>query len=588
MSFNIHTFKKVIAGKFALLMMFFLAQAVSAMADTKLYMEDFSIAAGETKEVALILDNDQDATVLEVHIDLPAGLQYVDESVSKTDRVKGRGAEVQASTQTGQLVIVVTDATIAAGKGAVITFELTRTGLIDGEYEIPITNIVVSDADAKQLNTVEETTVKVEAVGLKDCFFTAAESLEVVEGNEYQIDVNLTNYGVNNLSAFQGILTLPEGLELVPGEEGKFIYTDRIPAKAEFKFQEEEGYITFVLSSSQNYMITGEEGVFFSFKVKATEDLAENTEILLSDLRVAATTGQSAAAPDVKISVYNASILAAAKQALADEIAAATTLLGEADQTVEPGLSLSEAIAAAQIILEDEESTTEVVNAAVETLKAAEEEFTKGAYNEGVIYSWESPEGTPIEMGGTIAYVNGDGDRLNYLNSGYYTICLNGKKANLNDEVASASAGHMVITLDEAVAEGDNIAITGYITKNSSSKSSAWIVFENGATAESAVFGDESNIYTAEGVEATGAINTKDVVVSAEAAGSKTITLTRGQTGTNLFITKLQIKKANVVTGINFVKAAIEDGAVYNLNGQKVIKAQKGLYIINGKKVVIK
>ena len=207
---------------------------------------------------------------------------------------------------------------------------------------------------------------------------------------------------------------------------------------------------------------------------------------------------------------------------------------------------------------------------------------------EGVIYSWESPEGTPVEMGGTIAYVNGDGDRLNYLNSGYYTICLNGKKANLNDEVASANAGHMVITLDEAVAEGDTIAITGYITKNSSSKSSAWIVFENGATAESAVFGDESNIFVPEGGEATGAINTKDVVVSAEAAGSKTITLTRGQTGTNLFITKLQIKKANVVTGINFVKAAIEDGSVYNLNGQKVNKAKKGLYIINGKKVVIK
>ena len=211
---------------------------------------------------------------------------------------------------------------------------------------------------------------------------------------------------------------------------------------------------------------------------------------------------------------------------------------------------------------------------------------------EGVIYSWESPEGTPIEMGGTIEHLYGKDNRLNYPNSGYYTICLNGKKANVNDTAVDESkdaASRMVITLDNAVAEGDTIAITGYITKNSSSKSSAWIVFENGATAESAVFGDESNIYTAEGVEATGAINTKDVVVSAEAAGSKTITLTRGQTGTNLFITKLQIKKANdVVTGINFVKTAIEDGSVYNLNGQKVNKAQKGLYIINGKKVVIK
>ena len=41
-------------------------------------------------------------------------------------------------------------------------------------------------------------------------------------------------------------------------------------------------------------------------------------------------------------------------------------------------------------------------------------------------------------------------------------------------------------------------------------------------------------------------------------------------------------------TGITMLKAAIENGTVYNMNGQKVNKAQKGLYIINGKKVVIK
>ena len=41
-------------------------------------------------------------------------------------------------------------------------------------------------------------------------------------------------------------------------------------------------------------------------------------------------------------------------------------------------------------------------------------------------------------------------------------------------------------------------------------------------------------------------------------------------------------------TGITMLKAAIENGTVYNMNGQKVNKAQKGLYIINGRKVVIK
>jgi hypothetical protein len=39
-------------------------------------------------------------------------------------------------------------------------------------------------------------------------------------------------------------------------------------------------------------------------------------------------------------------------------------------------------------------------------------------------------------------------------------------------------------------------------------------------------------------------------------------------------------------TGINTAKAAETNGMVYNLQGQRVVKAQKGLYIVNGKKVI--
>ena len=42
------------------------------------------------------------------------------------------------------------------------------------------------------------------------------------------------------------------------------------------------------------------------------------------------------------------------------------------------------------------------------------------------------------------------------------------------------------------------------------------------------------------------------------------------------------------LTSINTVKSNVMNNAIYNLNGQKVNKAQKGLFIINGKKVVIK
>ena len=101
------------------------------------------------------------------------------------------------------------------------------------------------------------------------------------------------------------------------------------------------------------------------------------------------------------------------------------------------------------------------------------------------IYSWESPDGTPVETGGTIAYVNGDGNRLNYPQADYWTICLNGKKANMNDETASANAGKMVITLDQPRKAGDKIDITAFINKDSSKKASAYLVFENKTAVES-------------------------------------------------------------------------------------------------------
>jgi hypothetical protein len=47
---------------------------------------------------------------------------------------------------------------------------------------------------------------------------------------------------------------------------------------------------------------------------------------------------------------------------------------------------------------------------------------------------------------------------------------------------------------------------------------------------------------------------------------------------------------ANTATAIQAINAAIERGEqmIYNLAGQRVNKATKGMYIINGKKVMIK
>ena len=161
-----------------------------------------------------------------------------------------------------------------------------------------------------------------------------------------------------------------------------------------------------------------------------------------------------------------------------------------------------------------------------------------------VVYSWESPEGTVIESGGTIAYVMGEGDRLNYSNAGYHTICLNGKKGNLADETASANAGRMVITLDEALQEGDSIYVTAYRNKNADGKAATiHFLYENGTVVNDTktftnICADDTDAdYDDDGAEP----NTHGYLVPVEAAGSKTITLTRNSASTNLFITKFVI-----------------------------------------------
>ena len=53
-------------------------------------------------------------------------------------------------------------------------------------------------------------------------------------------------------------------------------------------------------------------------------------------------------------------------------------------------------------------------------------------------------------------------------------------------------------------------------------------------------------------------------------------------------LTKGYVVSINGVTGINVVKAEKANDAIFNLNGQRLVKAQKGLNIIGSKKVMVK
>lgn len=249
-----------------------------------------------------------------------------------------------------------------------------------------------------------------------------------------------------------------------------------------------------------------------------------------------------------------------------------------------------------------------------------------------IAYTWSSKEGTVTEEGGTATMKNAPADaknRVNYANGGYYTICLNGKKGNMNDKTPTDKSTYIEIAFKSALVAGDSIYVTAYRNNGNVSKKAS-IFFDYGKTtvSDTKEYGD-----IAAGQKPT----THGYVIPEEAAGSKVLRLSRNDAATSLFIIKFSVvrwKKDNsddfinvdnggydpengldpsddfptgsiesptrpenglitfpsddtenadqngTVTGIDNASAAASVVAIYTANGKRVNTLQKGLNIV--------
>ncbi len=213
-----------------------------------------------------------------------------------------------------------------------------------------------------------------------------------------------------------------------------------------------------------------------------------------------------------------------------------------------------------------------------------------GANAQTTVFSWEGAEGGAIVSGGKATYENGETDetkyRVNYKNGDYYTISINGKKANMDDAPGTANGGYILVTLDNELKTDDAIELTGYLNKNAAGKeASIYFLFEKGdGVDDEYTYGDADNIDPTVG----GKISTHTFKVPAASNGSKSFKMSRSKAATNIFLTKLVITSGGS-TGISTLKTVrVDNGAIYNLAGQKVENGYKGLVIKNGKKFVNK
>ena len=308
---------------------------------------------GETKTIAVNMDNTgKTVQGFQATLDLPTGW---------TAEVTGPRGAVTYNASTGRITNITG---ISGVSGAVLNIALTAPTTFAGSAQIKLSGVKATVNFATvNLSDITSTINATQTVADKPTVEFAAEEIVVYPGKTGKFEVNMANNGIT-VAGFQADLVLPAGwTAAVTGKRGTYTYNAN------------NGRI-------MNYTgVTGEEGALFEVALTAPANFEGEAVVKLTNVKTTINY------VGVKLDEISMKVLdkdAAKETALADlkaEITAATTLLGEADKTVEPGLSLNNAIAAAQTAVQTAEADMMVADAAVlaaatETLKGAEEAYT--------------------------------------------------------------------------------------------------------------------------------------------------------------------------------------------------------------------
>lgn len=133
--------------KLSLILSSVFAFATTAKADDRLYIEDFDIAIGETKEVAILMDNALAYTAFQVDIYLPDGLTATN-AVTLTDRKNSDHTIAVEHLEDGAIRLVsysLSLGTYSGNSGAIATFAVTANINAKGSNLITLKNGMLID-----------------------------------------------------------------------------------------------------------------------------------------------------------------------------------------------------------------------------------------------------------------------------------------------------------------------------------------------------------------------------------------------------------------------------------------------------------
>ncbi|MBP3737532.1 MAG: Ig-like domain-containing protein [Muribaculaceae bacterium] len=275
---------------------------VGAAAQDRLYINDFSIDAGETKTVEIQLDNATTFTALQADIYLPEGLSIEQEDgeylFDLTDR-KARNHTISSTLlSSGAVRILIASQTvkeISGNSGALVTFNIIADASLSGTKTIELRNVVATTPQGIEHQLPATTCTVTGPGGGEEPPVTGDDRLyindfSIAAGETKTVEIQLDN--ATTFTALQADIYLPDGLS-IEQEDGEYLFdlTDRKARNHTISSTLlSSGAVRILIASQTVKEISGNSGALVTFNIIADASLSGTKTIELRN--VVATTTQ--------------------------------------------------------------------------------------------------------------------------------------------------------------------------------------------------------------------------------------------------------------------------------------------------------
>ena len=288
--------------KHIILLLTLLCQMLGVAAEDKVYISDFSIKAGETKRIELCFDTERtDVTRLQGTVTMPEGLTVVNQSSTAglstwmTGNInRTGGATVTYNPANG--IVQMTYGKFTAGTGAVGYIDVKASTSLAETSTINIKDFKVKKSDGTYVNVASDNcTVTREASGQgggqsgEATFAFSQESITLDKGQTASVDVTMTNSVA--LTGMQATLTASDGLTITGVTKSSRIV-------GQFRYNTESGLVMHFGSINDN------EGTVFTVGLKVDDDFTGSSATLnISNLVVTTSGAKRISASDITLNV---------------------------------------------------------------------------------------------------------------------------------------------------------------------------------------------------------------------------------------------------------------------------------------------